>query len=192
MKEPMDNNSSLAPVIPTCYAAVMEFLPGYKKAYALVMVDNGREFLLLKKKDGFHKGQYVPLGGHIEPFETPLQAALREVREESGISLQSARLGGILTETSPIKFNCINYCYHAVVPVDTQFAPLEDEGTLEWIPYSRLKELSTPPTDLAMYQDVFNKRFFVYDVLYDKDLNMLRMTDEMTGKIVAGGSDSHA
>ena len=166
--------------------AAERFIPGYKKAYAMVMVDNGSAFLLLKKKEGVHKGHYLPLGGHIEPFETPLQAALREVREESGITLPGAKLWGILTETSPIKFNCINYCYHATVPSDAKFIPMEDEGTLEWVPYSRLKDLPTPPTDLIMYRDVSSKRFFVYDVLYDKDLNMLRMTDEMTGQLVAG------
>src|SRR5688572_28889099 len=35
----------------------------------------------------WHKrlGQWMPPGGHIEPDEDPVQAALREVREETGL-----------------------------------------------------------------------------------------------------------
>jgi len=152
----------------------------------MVMADNGKAFLLMQKSKGAHKGQYVPVGGHIEPYETPLQAALRETKEESGLVLSGLRLCGILTETSPVKFNYTIYCYHARVPQETLAKSADAEGALEWIAYEQLNQTLMPPTDLIIYRDVQAGRFFVYDVLYDKDLNMLRMTDELTGRVVAG------
>ncbi|GEM50013.1 8-oxo-dGTP diphosphatase [Deinococcus cellulosilyticus] len=45
----------------------------------------GHEVLLGHKKTGFGKGNTVGLGGGIEPGETPEQAAIRELHEESGL-----------------------------------------------------------------------------------------------------------
>ncbi|HTP16239.1 MAG TPA: 8-oxo-dGTP diphosphatase [Streptosporangiaceae bacterium] len=45
----------------------------------------GPEVLLGLKKTGFGAGKWVGLGGHIEDGEKPVTAAVREVREESGL-----------------------------------------------------------------------------------------------------------
>jgi 8-oxo-dGTP diphosphatase len=41
--------------------------------------------LLGLKKTGFGAGKWVGLGGHVEPGEKPVAAAVREVAEESGL-----------------------------------------------------------------------------------------------------------
>jgi len=46
---------------------------------------DGPEVLLGLKKTGFGAGKWVGLGGHIEPGEKPVAAAVREVAEESGL-----------------------------------------------------------------------------------------------------------
>jgi len=46
---------------------------------------NGPEVLLGLKKTGFGQGRWVGLGGHIEPGEKPVAAAVREVQEESSL-----------------------------------------------------------------------------------------------------------
>ncbi len=46
---------------------------------------SGPEVLLGLKKSGFGAGKWVGLGGHIEEGEKPEAAAVREVREESGL-----------------------------------------------------------------------------------------------------------
>jgi 8-oxo-dGTP diphosphatase len=48
-------------------------------------VDGGREVLLGHKKTGLGLGKIVGLGGHVEPGESPAEAAAREVKEESGL-----------------------------------------------------------------------------------------------------------
>lgn len=43
------------------------------------------EVLLGLKKAGFGAGKWVGLGGHVEAGEKPVEAAVREVEEESGL-----------------------------------------------------------------------------------------------------------
>ncbi len=45
----------------------------------------GPQVLLGLKKTGFGAGKWVGLGGHVEPGEKPVAAAVREVAEESGL-----------------------------------------------------------------------------------------------------------
>lgn len=62
--------------------------------------DGTPQVLLGHKKTGLGRGKIVGLGGHVEPGETPAEAAVREVKEESGLTvLQSA-----LTETAHVTF----------------------------------------------------------------------------------------
>ena len=52
----------------------------------------GAEVLLGLKLTGFGSGKIVALGGHVEPGETPAQAAVREVFEESGVTVAETNL----------------------------------------------------------------------------------------------------
>lgn len=54
--------------------------------------DTGREILLGYKKTGFGNGRWVGLGGHIEPGEDPVAAAVREVAEEAGLVVRPSAL----------------------------------------------------------------------------------------------------
>jgi 8-oxo-dGTP diphosphatase len=51
-----------------------------------------RQVLLGHKKNGLGTGKIVVLGGHVEPSETPAEAAAREVGEEAGLHVAPAAL----------------------------------------------------------------------------------------------------
>jgi len=56
------------------------------------VVHEGCTLLLLHRK----LGQWFPPGGHIDPHELPDQAAIREVREESGLKVELLTRGSTL------------------------------------------------------------------------------------------------
>ena len=61
------------------------------------------KLLLIRKKTGFGAGKITGAGGRIEPGESPEETAIREVREEVGVSIRSLRKVGLLEfySTSP-------------------------------------------------------------------------------------------
>lgn len=62
--------------------------------------DQGPEVLLGHKKTGLGLGKIVGLGGHVEPGESPAEAAVREAKEESGIHVPISAL----TELAHVTF----------------------------------------------------------------------------------------
>lgn len=58
-------------------------------AVAIVEDDRGRILLGKMPKDrGFYPGQWAVLGGGVEPGETSAEAAIRETREECGLTVE--------------------------------------------------------------------------------------------------------
>lgn len=62
-----------------------------KKVSAVFILENDSKFLFLKRNDKF-KGYYLLPGGHIEDNETVLNGAIRELKEELGITVQPQQL----------------------------------------------------------------------------------------------------
>jgi 8-oxo-dGTP pyrophosphatase MutT (NUDIX family) len=52
-----------------------------------VSLDGTRVLLLEKGRPAFLKGQWIGVGGHIENGETPLQAMVREAKEEADLDV---------------------------------------------------------------------------------------------------------
>ncbi len=111
----------------------IEYNPGMDRSlmrYTLIFLTRGDLILMLKRRKAPNQGLWNGIGGHIEPGEDPLECALREVREETGYSLDRLDFAGILTwdgfETPPGGL----YIFHGQAPPgepqDTE------EGTLAW------------------------------------------------------------
>ncbi|XP_006613259.1 7,8-dihydro-8-oxoguanine triphosphatase-like [Apis dorsata] len=67
-----------------------------RKSFSLVFIRKSTEILLGLKKRGFGKDKWNGFGGKIEPGESILQGAMRELKEECGLSAQELRKIGIL------------------------------------------------------------------------------------------------
>ncbi len=63
--------------------------------YCLVYLKSQGKILLIRKAPGrVYEGQWIGLGGKLEPGEDPVSSAIREFKEESGLTLANPRLRG--------------------------------------------------------------------------------------------------
>ena len=78
-------------------------LPQVCVCYLLREHGGGDQVLLGRKKHGLGQGNYVGLGGKLEPGESAVDAAVREVLEESGVVVVASDLEprGLLTYHFP-------------------------------------------------------------------------------------------
>jgi len=62
------------------------------QAYTLILVETPAGILLINRQKPPYRGLWNALGGKIESGETPQAGALRELTEESGLTLPAAEL----------------------------------------------------------------------------------------------------
>ena len=100
----------------------------------LCYIERGDEYLLLhrvKKDHDLNRGKWIGLGGKFEPDESPEDCVLREVREETGLTLTRWRYRGIVTFVSDVWEGEYMHLFTA----DGFTGELRDcdEGVLEWV-----------------------------------------------------------
>ncbi len=100
------------------------------------------EILLLhrvKKKNDLNEGMWIGIGGHFEENESPEECVLREVKEETGLTLTKYRYRGIVTFVSD---RYEGEYMHLFTGHETE-GTLTDctEGDLQWVKKSRFDTL---------------------------------------------------
>jgi mutator protein MutT len=109
----------------------------------LCIVREGDKILLGMKKKGFGSGKYNGFGGKVEQNETVESAAVRELREESGLIANSVKKLAELTFKFPHKEEW-NQIVHVYVTDSWMGSPVEtEEMSPEWfsvdsIPYLKM------------------------------------------------------
>ena len=66
----------------------------------LCYIENDNKYLMLhrvKKKNDMNEGKWIGVGGHVESQETPEECLVREVKEETGLTLTSYKFRGLVT-----------------------------------------------------------------------------------------------
>jgi len=100
-------------------------------------------------------GTWLPLGGELEPGETPLEAAARELREESGLEGAFPRLAGACDGVPPgligyeeheagSKGLHMNFVFVADVDPTAQVAPNHEFAEYRWASKGELLVLDSP------------------------------------------------
>ena len=80
----------------------------------VILINSKNEilFTVRNKNDNFEPGKYCLPGGHIEEGEEPISAAVRELEEETGISLKESQIqpcGQYFDKKSHINYFCAHY-----------------------------------------------------------------------------------
>ena len=100
-------------------------------------LENARgEYLMLhrvKKQADVNKDKWIGVGGHFEPGESPDECFLREVREETGLTLTDWRFRGVVTFLSDGWDGEHMYLFTATGWTGEPARDC-DEGELAWVP----------------------------------------------------------
>ncbi len=148
----------------------------------LCYIEKENSYLMLhritKKNDENHD-KWIGLGGHFEKGESPEDCVKREVKEESGLTLNSFKFRGIVT------FNLsdtLTEYMHLFTSTDFSGTLIDcDEGKLEWVEKSHIKNLELWEGD-KIFLDLLEKNapFFSLKLNYMEDGKLIYA--ELDGK----------
>lgn len=133
-----------------------------------LLKDNKMLFLIRdKKNDKMHKsGVYLPIGGHVELGEGIEEAAIREVKEESGIMVHSINLKGItyIRSQNTGEYDVIMFIFTSS---DFTGKPEEGrEGKFAWVDQEKLENIHLYAGDKIFLEFMQKHEFFVVEFLY--------------------------
>ena len=122
----------------------------------------------VKKKNDVNHDKWIGVGGKFEPGEDARACALREVYEETGLTMRAPRYRGIVDFYCPPwpaermhLFTCSDF---AGTMTDC------DEGTLEWVPKQTVQTLPIWPGDKLFFRLLEQDApFFHLELYYDGD-----------------------
>ncbi len=94
----------------------------------------------VSKKNDVNKDKWIGVGGHFEKGESPEECLLREVYEETGLTLTSWRFRGIVTFTQE-GYGTEYMCMYTADGFTGTIREC-DEGILQWVPKKDLLSLN--------------------------------------------------
>ena len=119
-----------------------------------------------KKQNDMNHDKYIGIGGHIENGETKEEACIREIKEETGLTVHSLEYAG------EILFVNDNYEEMMYIFKTNDFSGelIEcDEGTLQWVPIDKVLDLNLWEGDRKFLPKLRNGEFIKMKLIYNND-----------------------
>lgn len=141
------------------------------KNTTLCYIEQNGCYLLLhrvKKENDLNRDKWVGIGGKFEENESPEECLLREVREETGLTLTDYRYCGIITFVSDRWEGEYMHLFHATGFTGDLIDC--DEGNLEWVRIEDFDRLPQWEGDRLFLQKMReNVPFFSMKLCYEGD-----------------------
>ena len=138
----------------------------------LCYIENNNQYLMLhrtKKPNDINEGKWIGVGGHVEKDESPEECLVREVREETGLTLTAYKFRGLITFVNS-KCESELMC---VFTADGYTGELIEcnEGELCWIDKNTVPELPAWEGDKVFLDLLLSgeERFFSIKLQYEGD-----------------------
>ncbi len=136
----------------------------------LCYIEKDNHYLMMhrvKKENDLNKDKWVGIGGHFLEGETPEECLLREVKEETGLTLTTWQFRGIVTFLSNEWPETEYMCLYTADGFDG--IPGEcDEGILEWVDKDKVYDLPIWEGDKVFFRLLEDRReFFSLKLRYE-------------------------
>ena len=137
----------------------------------LCYIEKDGKYLMLhrtKKKNDINKDKWLGIGGKFEEGESPEECITRELKEETGLTLNSYKLRCIVTYVST---NWETEYMYVFTSNDFTGELIEcNEGDLQWIEKDKVTELNTWEGDKIFVDQIQNdNKFFTIKFNYDRE-----------------------
>ena len=132
-----------------------------------MVYDNQGNILVQDRKDPSWPGICFP-GGHVEPGEAFTDSVIREVWEETGLTIEDPRLCGVKQFPTDTGARYVVFYFRATKYSGTIRS--SEEGEVFWISREELKNSNTVPDLLKMMQVMESEELneFIYEIEGDK------------------------
>ena len=154
----------------------------------LCYIEKDDAYLMLhrvtKKNDENHD-KWIGVGGHFEFQESPEDCLLREVKEETGLTLNSFSFRGIVTFNSD-DHESEYMCLYTSSDFSGEIKPC-DEGKLEWVKKSDIEKLNLWEGDKIFLRLLNNpdQRFFSLKLTYKNGMLLEAVLDGKTLPLIS-------
>ena len=142
------------------------------KNTTLCYIEKDGAYLMLhrnKKSNDENHDKWIGIGGKIEDGESPHECIFREIGEETGLTPISVKYRGLITFVSDLygtEFMHLFTCDNFLGKLTNEC----DEGTLEWVPKSKVSSLPIWEGDKIFFK-LLNEvpAFFSLKLVYEGD-----------------------
>lgn len=139
------------------------------KLTTLCYIEKDDKYLMLhrvKKVNDENHDKWIGVGGKFEPGENPEDCLLREVKEETGLTLTKYSLRGIVTFVSD-EYGTEYMHLFTATEYEGSLQPCE-EGELVWVPKTDIEQLNLWEGDKVFFQLLEeSKDFFSLKLRYE-------------------------
>ncbi len=145
------------------------------KLTTLCYIEKDEKYLMLHrvlKKNDINKDKWIGVGGHFEKGESPEDCLLREVKEETGLTLTSYRFRGLITFTFSSQGRETDTEYMCLYTANGYEGELIScsEGNLEWVNKKDVFSLKLWEGDKIFFRLLKEGRpFFSLKLVYQDD-----------------------
>ena len=145
----------------------------------LCYIEKDDSYLMLhrvKKENDYNKDKWIGIGGKIEECESPEDCVLREVKEETGLTLASYKYCGLVTFVSD---NNYTEYMHLFYSDDFSGSLIEcEEGDLQWVKKDKMNDLPHWKGD-EIFLDLIEKKapFFSLKLNYENSVLISAVLD---------------
>lgn len=139
----------------------------------LCYIEEDGKYLMMhrvKKENDVNKDKWIGIGGHFEEDESPQECLLREVKEETGLTLTSFEFRGLVTFVSDEWPETEYMCLYTADGYEGELIGC-DEGELLWVEKSKVYDLPVWEGDKIFFRLLEERQdFFSLKLSYRGDV----------------------